>query len=236
MLAGPQFPQPGLRDSSPAVDGDGAVLAELFLGLVHLADEVNKALPRLWHALLRPVRELELPDRPGLAVLERGQRWSWLVFCSGRPPSPSSVSSQPHPPAFPIPGPVSCRLPWGLAVCQHLRVPTPRSSTSGDDDILAAHRPPVHSCAVHVSGAIRHGQSGIQHHCWLHGHPPFSVPFPPPCSSASPALPPGASRRRTTFHPSPPSRVPSSTVPPFLTLICHLKSGAIIPPLTTRCC
>lgn len=45
MLAGPQLPQLGLRDSSPAVDGDGAVLAELFLGLVHLADEVNEALP-----------------------------------------------------------------------------------------------------------------------------------------------------------------------------------------------
>lgn len=69
-LAGPQFSQRGARDSSPAVDGDGTVLAELFLGLVHLADEVNEALPRLWHALLRPVRELELPDRPGLAVLE----------------------------------------------------------------------------------------------------------------------------------------------------------------------
>lgn len=67
------------------MDGDGAVLAELLLGLVHLADEVDEALPRLWHALFRPVRELELPNSPGLAVLERraqpcsrGQWWSRL--------------------------------------------------------------------------------------------------------------------------------------------------------------
>lgn len=75
ILLRPQFPQPenelGWGSSSPAVDGDGAILAELFLGLVHLANEVNEALPRLWHALFRPVRELELPDSPGLAILER---------------------------------------------------------------------------------------------------------------------------------------------------------------------
>lgn len=53
------------------MDRDGAVLAELLLGLVHLADEVDEALPGLWHALFRPVRELELPDGPGLAILER---------------------------------------------------------------------------------------------------------------------------------------------------------------------
>lgn len=71
VLVKTQLPTTG---SSPAVDRDGAVLAKLFLGLVHLADEVNEALPRLWHALLRPVRELELPDSPGLAVLERRER------------------------------------------------------------------------------------------------------------------------------------------------------------------
>lgn len=74
----PRCPQPEMGRAggrSPAVDGDGAVLAELLLGLVHLADEVDEALPGLWHALLRPVRELELPDGPGLAILEhRGPR------------------------------------------------------------------------------------------------------------------------------------------------------------------
>ena len=37
---------------SPAVDGDGPLLAELLLGLVHLADEVYEALARLGHPLL----------------------------------------------------------------------------------------------------------------------------------------------------------------------------------------
>ena len=36
---------------SPAVDGDGPLLAELLLGLVHLADEVYEALARLGHPL-----------------------------------------------------------------------------------------------------------------------------------------------------------------------------------------
>lgn len=52
------------------MDRDGAVLAELLLGLVHLADEVDEALPGLGHTLFRPVRELELPHGPGLAILE----------------------------------------------------------------------------------------------------------------------------------------------------------------------
>lgn len=51
------------------MDGDGSVLSKLLLGFMHLADEVDESLPRLGNALLRPIRELELPDRPGLAVL-----------------------------------------------------------------------------------------------------------------------------------------------------------------------
>lgn len=55
---------------SPAVDRDGSVLSKLLLGFMHLADEVDEALPRFGHALLRPVGELELPHCSGLAVLE----------------------------------------------------------------------------------------------------------------------------------------------------------------------
>lgn len=51
-----------------AVHRDGALLAELLLGLVHLADEVDEALSGLGHALLGPVGELELADRARLAV------------------------------------------------------------------------------------------------------------------------------------------------------------------------
>ena len=47
---------------------DWSLLPELLLGLVHLADEVDEALAGLGHALLRPVREVELPDSPGLSV------------------------------------------------------------------------------------------------------------------------------------------------------------------------
>ena len=48
---------------------DGPVLPELLLGLVHLPDEVDEALARFRHALLRPVCELELPDCPRLPIL-----------------------------------------------------------------------------------------------------------------------------------------------------------------------
>ncbi len=51
-----------------AVHRDGALLPELLLGLVHLADEVDEALPGLGHPLLGPVHELELADGPGLPV------------------------------------------------------------------------------------------------------------------------------------------------------------------------
>ena len=46
------------------------VLTELFLGFVHLTDEVDEALTGLGNALLGPVRELELPHRPRLTVLQ----------------------------------------------------------------------------------------------------------------------------------------------------------------------
>ena len=51
-----------------AVHGDGPLLAELLLGLVHLPNKVDEALAGLGHALLRPVGELELADRARLAV------------------------------------------------------------------------------------------------------------------------------------------------------------------------
>ena len=54
----------------PAVDGNGSVLSELLLGFMHLADEVDEALAWLGHALLRPIGEVELPDRSRLAVLD----------------------------------------------------------------------------------------------------------------------------------------------------------------------
>lgn len=54
----------------PAVDRDGSVLSKLLLGFMHLADEVDEALPRFGYALFRPVGELELPHCSGLAILE----------------------------------------------------------------------------------------------------------------------------------------------------------------------
>ena len=48
---------------------DGALLAELLLGFVHLSDEVDEAFSRLGNSLLGPVRELELPHCARLAVL-----------------------------------------------------------------------------------------------------------------------------------------------------------------------
>ena len=51
------------------MDSNWSVLAELFLGLVHLSDEVDKSLTGLGHALLGPVRKVELSDRARLAVL-----------------------------------------------------------------------------------------------------------------------------------------------------------------------
>lgn len=45
---------------SPAVNTDWSVLAKLLLGFVHLADEIDEALPGFGHALLWPISELEL--------------------------------------------------------------------------------------------------------------------------------------------------------------------------------
>ena len=58
-----------LAARAPAVYGDWSVLAELFLGLVHLSDEVDESLAGLGNTLLRPVGELELAQRPRLTVL-----------------------------------------------------------------------------------------------------------------------------------------------------------------------
>lgn len=53
----------------PAVYSDWSVLSELFLGFVHLSNEINEAFSSFWHSLLGPVGELELADCSGLAVL-----------------------------------------------------------------------------------------------------------------------------------------------------------------------
>lgn len=53
----------------PAVNTDGPILAKLLLGFVHLTNEVDEALPRLGHALLWPISELELTHGPRLAIL-----------------------------------------------------------------------------------------------------------------------------------------------------------------------
>jgi len=53
----------------PAVNGDGSVLTELFLGFVHLTDEVNESFAGLRDTLFRPISELELTHSPRLTVL-----------------------------------------------------------------------------------------------------------------------------------------------------------------------
>lgn len=58
----------------PAVYSDWSVLSKLFLGFVHLSDEIDEAFSRFWHPLLRPVSELELADGSGLAILERKKK------------------------------------------------------------------------------------------------------------------------------------------------------------------
>lgn len=56
------------------MNSNWSILAKLLLGFVHLANKVNKSLPRLWHTLLWPVSELELTDGPGLAILREKKR------------------------------------------------------------------------------------------------------------------------------------------------------------------
>ncbi len=46
------------------MNGDWPLLSKLLLGLVDLADKVDKTFAGLGHALLGPVGELELPDGP----------------------------------------------------------------------------------------------------------------------------------------------------------------------------
>jgi len=58
------------NNAIPAVYGDWSVLTELFLGLVHLPNEVNEAFAHFGNSLFRPVRELELTDCPRLTILE----------------------------------------------------------------------------------------------------------------------------------------------------------------------
>lgn len=54
---------------SPAMDWNGSILAKLLFCFMDLANEVNKSFSRLWHSLLWPVSELELPHGSGLPVL-----------------------------------------------------------------------------------------------------------------------------------------------------------------------
>lgn len=59
---------------------DWSILSELFLGFVHLSDEINEAFSSFWHSLLRPVSELELADCSGLAVLRDNKIGSLSTF------------------------------------------------------------------------------------------------------------------------------------------------------------
>lgn len=47
------------------------VLAKLLFSFVHLANEIDESLPRLWHSLFWPISELELTNCPRLAVLHQ---------------------------------------------------------------------------------------------------------------------------------------------------------------------
>lgn len=60
--------------NSPAVNGDWPILAKLLLGFVYLSNEIDKALPRFGHALLRPISELELTHRSRLTILQEGRK------------------------------------------------------------------------------------------------------------------------------------------------------------------
>ena len=53
------------------MDWNGSILAKLLFCFMDLANEVNKSLSRLWHSLLWPVSELELPHGSGLPVLQK---------------------------------------------------------------------------------------------------------------------------------------------------------------------
>lgn len=64
-----RFDRRGGGVSVPAVHSDWSILPKLFLGFVHLSDEIDEAFPCFWHPLLGPVSELELADGSGLAIL-----------------------------------------------------------------------------------------------------------------------------------------------------------------------
>lgn len=54
----------GSAHASTAVDRDWSILSKLFLGFMHLTDEINKSLSRFGDTLFRPISELELPYCP----------------------------------------------------------------------------------------------------------------------------------------------------------------------------
>jgi hypothetical protein len=52
----------------PAVNSDWSLLSKLLFGLVNLANKVGELSAQLRDSLFRPVRKLELSDRPRLTV------------------------------------------------------------------------------------------------------------------------------------------------------------------------
>ncbi|KAF3858010.1 hypothetical protein F7725_011211 [Dissostichus mawsoni] len=52
-----------------SVYSDWSILSKLFLGFVHLSNEINEAFSSFWHSLFGPVSELELADCSGLSIL-----------------------------------------------------------------------------------------------------------------------------------------------------------------------
>ena len=77
---------------SPAVDGDGPLLAELLLGLVHLADEVYEALARLGHPLLIIIIIIVIIIIIMIIITCSGQSVNWNCLMVRLWPSRASVT------------------------------------------------------------------------------------------------------------------------------------------------
>ena len=77
---------------SPAVDGDGPLLAELLLGLVHLADEVYEALARLGNPLLIIIIIIVIIIIIMIIITCSGQSVNWNCLMVRLWPSRASVT------------------------------------------------------------------------------------------------------------------------------------------------
>lgn len=55
----------------PAMNGDGTLLAKLFLGFVNLTDEVDESFTRFWNTLFGPIGKLKLPEEKRVAFFAR---------------------------------------------------------------------------------------------------------------------------------------------------------------------